>query len=381
MLIASSLCSPRKKHIFYSEVYNALFEAHDLSKEPGFIHQKHSGLDSPDFHCVLRRLSFWCLSHELRLEFLRDELELNLKRIEKTTPGIHFKPREFVRDLVDTVPLFIKEGNKLRWSHKALMEYFAAMFICHDTKGKQTQILRKLSAGEAASSYLSILELCADIDYATFRKVVVAPLLGRILQHSAHLIRVFDETKVRKRDIRERVGLTFGRKIQLKVFNNLDSLSKLDKPAEFLGNIFKNMPDNSLAHIKKDLFATAINIRISGKDDVHSVVINSSGVDVAILAFLEDKEPDMFCHSEGEADRSASDNDKPPELRLPKNTYCTVDIKQNNQLNSKRYFSACNDLLKTSVPVWPDTTAAKKIYEEISQDKTGGLQELLTELL
>ena len=45
---------PFKKHVFYRQVYDALYHHHDLTKEPGFERKKHSGLDLEDFHRVLR---------------------------------------------------------------------------------------------------------------------------------------------------------------------------------------------------------------------------------------------------------------------------------------------------------------------------------------
>lgn len=52
---------PRRKDLFYSQVFEALFETHDLSKETGYVRRKASGLDITEFSIILRRLAFWCL--------------------------------------------------------------------------------------------------------------------------------------------------------------------------------------------------------------------------------------------------------------------------------------------------------------------------------
>ena len=155
---------PQKKHLFYSQVYEALFESHDLSKEVSFVRPKYSNLDSAEFHTILRRLGFWCIKHGGKIEFLKDELEIIIQEIITNTNGINTSAVNFVKDLTTTVPLFIKEGSNLRWSHKSLMEYFSSMFICHDAKEKQQSLLLFLYHSKDWSTYKNIFELCADID-------------------------------------------------------------------------------------------------------------------------------------------------------------------------------------------------------------------------
>jgi hypothetical protein len=65
-----------------------------------------------------------------KIEFTKDDLQITLHNIISKTPGISASPSLFIQDLIETVPLFVKEGAIIRWSHKSLMEYFAAMFIC-----------------------------------------------------------------------------------------------------------------------------------------------------------------------------------------------------------------------------------------------------------
>ncbi|WP_243110605.1 NACHT domain-containing protein, partial [Clostridium perfringens] len=62
---------PYKKHIFYDQVYNALFEEHDLSKG-AFNRNKKSGLGIDDFHRILRCIGFITLSRGI--SYSREEL-------------------------------------------------------------------------------------------------------------------------------------------------------------------------------------------------------------------------------------------------------------------------------------------------------------------
>ncbi|HGJ5854648.1 NACHT domain-containing protein [Arsenophonus nasoniae] len=168
---------PRKKELFYSQVFDALFESHDLTKEIGYVREKHSRLDSTDFHQILRRLGFWCLKEGGRIEFTKDDLQIIIKKIVSKIPGIKVSPSLFIKDLIETVPLFVKEGSIIRWSHKSLMEYFSAMFICRDTKERQGGILKDICKKDRCVRYKNLFELCADIDYSTFRASVIKTIL------------------------------------------------------------------------------------------------------------------------------------------------------------------------------------------------------------
>jgi predicted NACHT family NTPase len=136
---------PFKKHIFYRQVYDALFESHDLSKGDSFEREKHSKLGSDEFHRVLRIFGYLCLTNENKIEFTRDELGTIVSRAIEFCPEINSSSTNFIKDLLITVPLFAKDGIYYKWSHKSLQEYFAAQFIYLDSKEKQNNILTHVS--------------------------------------------------------------------------------------------------------------------------------------------------------------------------------------------------------------------------------------------
>ncbi|MCS1164552.1 hypothetical protein NXZ85_22470, partial [Escherichia coli] len=174
---------PRRKDLFYSQVFEALFETHDLSKETGYVRRKSSGLDITDFSIILRRLAFWCLKNNGRLEFSRAELESVITDITDKLKGISVKPMLFINDLIYSVPLFIKEGSLYRWSHKSLMEYFCAEFICIEVKDNRDLLLLKLYESKSAAKFKNIIELSSDIDYASFRKSILQKCLNEYFEH------------------------------------------------------------------------------------------------------------------------------------------------------------------------------------------------------
>jgi len=180
---------PRRKDLFYSQVFEALFEMHDLSKETGYVRQKQSGLDITEFSILLRRLAFWCLRKNGKLEFTRSELEFAILEISSNLQGITFRPNHFINDLIYSVPVFIKEGALFRWSHKSLMEYFCAEFICIEVKDKRDSLLLKIYESNDTLQYKNILELCSDIDYSSFRKSVLRKCLEDYQLHYQRILK------------------------------------------------------------------------------------------------------------------------------------------------------------------------------------------------
>lgn len=197
---------PRRKDLFYSQVFESLFETHDLSKETGYVRRKQSGLDITEFSLLLRRLAFWCVKNNGKIEFTRLELESILIDITSKLKGIEVKPALFVKDLIYAVPLFIKEGALYRWSHKSLMEYFCAEFICTDVKENREMLLLKLFEINSVLVYKNILELCSDIDYSTFRQSVLKKCLNDYLIHMA---KIKNELQLNDRDLEIWASISF----------------------------------------------------------------------------------------------------------------------------------------------------------------------------
>ncbi len=95
---------PFKKHIFYRQVYDALFESHDLTKGGAFVREKYSGLDIEDFHRVMRAFGFTSVKSG-KVEYDKDELLKLIRSLKNLCPGISFSPAKLLSDLIVTVPL------------------------------------------------------------------------------------------------------------------------------------------------------------------------------------------------------------------------------------------------------------------------------------
>ncbi|GAA5043417.1 hypothetical protein GCM10011506_46500 [Marivirga lumbricoides] len=159
---------PVKKHVFYRQVYDALFEAHDLSKGDYYQRDKFSKLGIDDFHTILRYISFFCLKKD-QIEFTKDEIIRIIEDAKEKCETINFKKSEFLKDLITTVPLFVKEGLYYKWAHKSLYEYFVAQFIYQDTGNKRAQLLKTLTK----TKYINIIDIYSNIDYKSFRNEII----------------------------------------------------------------------------------------------------------------------------------------------------------------------------------------------------------------
>ncbi len=352
---------PRKKHLFYSQVYDALFESHDLSKKTGYVHEKYSKLDSSDFHTIMRQFAFWCMKENIKTEFLKDELEIAFSKIKTNLHGITFEINDLIKDLVETVPIFIREGNKFRWSHKALLEYFSSMFICHDTKDKQKDILLKMYHSKDSWAYLNILELCADIDYTTFRATILKEVLEKLVNHGNSLITQFSNKKLQEKVILERIGLTFDKEIELII------TKKMEMEKIFKKDFFEQYFDNTLKFGKDSSMHASIGIL-----ENPLIILSSIGINFKILEFITDKEPSLFI-------KNKRGNKKPIKINLPLGKRIKINDNPRSQINRKVNFTKVNQILLSLSELFTNHNEAKLLIKKIKEDYGNDLNYLLND--
>jgi predicted NACHT family NTPase len=171
---------PNKKHIFYYNVYNALFDEHDLTKGGSYIHEKKSNLDIEQFHSILRKLGYLSLKQNT-IEFDKATLLGLIEQSKTNCYDVNFKNIHFLHDLYLTVPIFVKEGNLYKWSHKSFMEYFAAQYIYKDTGEHKNTILQAICRSKKISTYNNLLDIYYDIDLQGFEENFVVKQVREFL--------------------------------------------------------------------------------------------------------------------------------------------------------------------------------------------------------
>lgn len=197
-LLVSLLCRsfeykktiPLKLHIFYRQVYDALFETHDLSKDGAYARIKHSGLDVEQFHTVLRAFGFRTyMSTQIDLD--ADRLTQEIEWARANCLGIEFSVSAFKQDITTAVPLLAADGLYYRWAHRSIQEYFAASFICRDLAGREIDFFQRLSNDVSVSSHVNLLLLCADLNYGSFARGILRDLLQRYTRKLDEALNLF----------------------------------------------------------------------------------------------------------------------------------------------------------------------------------------------
>lgn len=167
---------PPKRGIFFRQVYDALFQDHDLSKGGGSERRKQCGLDVDDFHKFVRSLGFVTLKSG-RVSYSGEEFCKHLEAaVERSSLAIEWQ--KIKSDLIRAVPIFVKDGVEYRWAHKAFQEYFAAQYIAYDLPSKREDAVKRMFESSEVSRYKEVLRFVAETDIGLVRDVCIEPLLS-----------------------------------------------------------------------------------------------------------------------------------------------------------------------------------------------------------
>ncbi len=348
---------PFKKHIFYRQVFDALYESHDLSKGGAFERDKYSKLASDEFHRVLRIFGYRCLMLDNKIEFTRDELEMNIQKAIDFCPEVNCTSSNFIKDLLVTVPLFTKDGIYFKWSHKSLQEYFAAQFIYLDGKEKQADILRHISFHQENSSFLNIIDLYSSIDPTGFEEVIVKKLLTDYLTYIDTSYKGFD-----KQQKLYRQKYSFGYYLFLinfpvttKTSHELRLIFELVRP--LLGMLKKGMSVS--ADYDKDKLRSNIKIPIIRKPEQ------------VLIDFLFNLKVDYIVQDNYKQETEKID------LNLPLRKVFEVTEKKNSILNKEGNFEKTNRLISFFIGKrlkYIDISKAKKMLITLDKRDTEKLR-------
>lgn len=167
---------PIKKTQFYEQVFDALFEAHDLSKEGYLKRNKHSNLHRDDFGKVLRYVAYFS-SIKNEVKYDKNKIIYIIDKVKAYMPDLDFKSSDFLKDLLETVPLFQKDGIYFKWAHKSLQDYFAAKYIWNDSKDNRISILKKIYEDQENMRFYNLLDLYYELDKQGFESTILFWLL------------------------------------------------------------------------------------------------------------------------------------------------------------------------------------------------------------
>jgi len=173
---------PVKRGVFYRQVFDSLFDTHDLNKETGYVRGKKTGLHHDDFHRSLRGMA--SLFRQKRVVEVKEEDFLQMARQVSSNlcPDLIFTPSDFLHDALHAVPVFVRDGAYVRWSHKSLLDYFLAEFLLRDFSGSKEGALEKVAFSLESFASENFLTLVQEADPSLFAKAVTVPAIKEVLQ-------------------------------------------------------------------------------------------------------------------------------------------------------------------------------------------------------
>ncbi|CAB5708674.1 Predicted NTPase (NACHT family) [Aeromonas hydrophila] len=169
----------QKISVFYSELFDALYKGHDLTKA-GFVRKKESGLDIDAFRQLLRAFSFLFIlkSSEGRhsLDYL-NELANDAQKLCSFEP---ISSRNFLSDLLLAVPLIYRDGNSYKFMHKSIAEYFASEYICNTANKKE--MLEAIISSPARNDFKEAIEYIHELSPGLYQEVISLPIAKNFLE-------------------------------------------------------------------------------------------------------------------------------------------------------------------------------------------------------
>jgi len=171
---------PLKKHIFFRQVYDALYQDHDLGKG-AFERKKKTGLDIEDFHKAVRAVGIVTFFLG-KVQYQSEQFHAALDSTKKVVHSLSFDSSKLRSDLISAVPLFSKDGTEIRWTHKAFQDYFAAQYIFYDSGVSRDEFIRKLDDSDNPRKNENIFLILADLDRELVNRITVSPILERLLE-------------------------------------------------------------------------------------------------------------------------------------------------------------------------------------------------------
>ncbi len=346
---------PIKKNQFYRQVYDAFFEAHDLSKEGYFKREKYSKLHSDDFDKMLRYVGY-LTSIKNKVEYEMNFIIGIIDNVKTHLPSLSFNSGDFIKDLLETVPLFKKEGNYIKWAHKSFQDYFAAKFIWIDSKENQEEILKKIYKDSDNKRFYNLLDLFYEMDPKTFETTILYWLLSDFKKFSSDNINKLNTIPIQLR--KQRIENLFHKKCVIVVTNQADYES-------IKSGITRNRIsiNQFLSESEKDQYeytSTIYNYFTEPKVVVLTDIMRLKNT-ANLLKLICSFDPDLVSFKNHKVNLK--------ELGLlEENMVYAVDDSENNIVNNEKSFALINDLTLFNYTISFDTALLR--LENIEKQKS-----------
>lgn len=130
---------PKTKSKFYWNVFDTLSTKHDsITKGGGYLHSRKCGLSLEEIETVLMwfsYISFFEENFSFEEAYFKDIIEKIKKQL-----GLKFKFDDLLYDLKINISILVQDGLELKFPHRSLQEYFAALLICKQSDSDKEKI-------------------------------------------------------------------------------------------------------------------------------------------------------------------------------------------------------------------------------------------------
>lgn len=168
-----------KVSVFYSEIYDALYKGHDLTKS-GYVREKTCGLDIDSFRGLLRSLSFLFILKTNSGARLPESFVDLIDEASKLCAIIPKSSRTYLDDLLVAVPLLARDGKYVKFMHRTIAEYFAAEYLAY--ADKSSELIRRIRSSGSAESFKQAFEYIYEISPNIYNEAITKPIAIEFLE-------------------------------------------------------------------------------------------------------------------------------------------------------------------------------------------------------
>ncbi len=167
---------PVKLHEVCRDIYKALYDLHDLSKNAEFVHNKKCKITESDFERVLGYIGFHCLANNT-YEIESNEMSNVLQVVKEQCPDIVFSDEDLLYDISLSLSIFRKRRSTYGWIHEMMCHYFAARCVSLENITKIKPLLSKVYHSQFLERYVPMLRIFSELNPVEFRKSILLSLL------------------------------------------------------------------------------------------------------------------------------------------------------------------------------------------------------------
>lgn len=173
---------PIKLHEVCRDIYKALYDNHDLSKNAEYVHKKRCSLSEAEYERILGCIGRYCLAQNT-YEVDENQMTRVLQDVRDQCPGIVFRDEELLYDISICLSVFRKKRTSYVWIHEMMCHYFTARSICLENQTRLGDVLAKIYASQDLDRYVQMLRIYSELSPVEFRRYFLLELLKDYQKH------------------------------------------------------------------------------------------------------------------------------------------------------------------------------------------------------